>query len=113
MEPTWKRYRTPQELKSWLSRGSWLVHDRISLEAVVIVQKGSKYQGTVRVVKRLIEVPTYIPRGCEIYKFALIVKIGNVDIWRQNRDEDASKRAFAEVKGSSRLNLWSKAPDMN
>jgi hypothetical protein len=43
----------------------------------------------------------------------ILQKIGNVDILRQNKDEDASKRVDVEVKGSSRLGLWSKAPIMN
>jgi hypothetical protein len=43
----------------------------------------------------------------------ILQKIGNVDIWRQNKDEDASKRVDAGVKGSNHLGLWSKAPIMN
>jgi len=42
----WKRYRTPQELKRTLSRGSWLVQDRMSLDAVLMVcAKGMRKGG--------------------------------------------------------------------
>lgn len=37
---TWNRYRAPQELNKTLSRASWLVQERISLEGVVMVKIG-------------------------------------------------------------------------
>ena len=49
-ERTWKRYATPKELYNWLSRGSLLVQERMSLEeaAIASVEKPELWRGDPR-----------------------------------------------------------------